>query len=597
MAEERVQRRLAAILAADVVGYSRLIEADEEGTRARLRKIQTELINPRIAADGGRIVKTTGDGILAEFPSAVDAVRSALSVQSAMSDQNDSVPEDQKLVFRVGINVGDVIIEDDDIHGDGVNVAARLEGLSQPGEVYISGTVYDQVGGKISASFEDLGEHTVKNMTTPVRVYRIEVGRAEQAAAPAPLGPSAIAVLPFENLSGDAEQEFFADGLTEDIITALSGSHAFPVIARNSTFAYKGKSPDLRQVARELGVRYVIEGSVRKGGNRIRISAQLIDGDTGQHIWAQTYDRDLADIFDVQDEITGHIAATIEPTLERVEGKRLAAQRGTNIDAWGYYQQATLRLHEYTAEGNRQARELALKAIEIDPDYALAYVPLAYSYYRDLRTGNAEDETQAEEELFRVARKAIELDNTSAESHYAMGLAYQVVGQYDLSRAELSRSLELNPYDTWVRFAFGGTLAFSGNPEESVVQLEKAFQLNPNDSRLYVMVTLLARAHLNAGNYQDAVTWAQRAITYRADSLQAHLYMASALGHLGRTEDARAQLEECERIRPGSTKASIIGARDTFVWETRRVANIYGATDPMRNAHFLDGLRKAGAPE
>ena len=595
MAEERVKRRLAAILAADVVGYSRLMGADEAGTRARFNTILHDLIEPAILSRGGRTVKTMGDGLLVEFASVVDAVNCAVEIQTASADHDADEPDDRRMKFRIGVNLGDVIIEGDDIHGDGVNVATRLEGLCEPGEVYVSGTVHDHVLGKLDAEFDDLGEKSVKNIATPIRVFK--VGSEGDRVAPATsLGPSAIAVLPFVNLSGDAEQEFFADGLTEDIITALSGSHAFPVIARNSTFAYKGRSPDLRKVARELGVSYLIEGSVRQGGDRIRITAQLIDGTSGQHIWAETFDRNVADIFEVQDDITARIAATIEPTLERVEGKRLAAQRTTNIDAWGYYQRATLHLHEYTAESYRQARACAQRAIEIDPDYALAYIPLAYSYYRDLRTGNAPDEDLAEEALFKAARRAIELDNASAESHYAMGLAYQVVGQYDLSHAELSRSLELNPYDTWVRFAFGGTLAFSGKPEEAAVQLEKAFQLNPRDSRLYVLVTLLSRAHLNAGQYEEAISWARRAITYRADTLQAHLYMASALGHLGRIDEAQTQLEECERIRPGSTTTGAIGARDTFVWETPKVTALSVGTDPMRNEHLLEGLSKAGLP-
>jgi adenylate cyclase len=559
--------------------------------------VLAELIDPRVAADGGRVVKTTGDGVLIEFPSAVDAVRNALAIQSAMAQREANQPEDRRMTFRIGVNVGDVIVEGDDIHGDGVNVAARLEGLCEPGAVYISATVHDHVHGKLEASFDDLGERSVKNISAPIRVYRVGPGGAEAAFRPASLGASAIAVLPFENMSGDAEQEFFADGLTEDIITALSGSHAFPVIARNSTFAYKGQSPDLRKVANELGVRYLIEGSVRKGGNRIRINAQLIDGATGQHIWAEVFDRDLADIFDVQDEITGHIAATIEPALERIEGKRLAARRAQNIDAWGYYQRAVLKLQEYTKEGNRQAREHAQMAIEIDPDYALAHVALANSHYRDLRTGKADDEDHSENELFKAARKAVELNNMSAETHYAMGLAYQISGQYELSIAELGRSLELNPYNTWVRFALGGTLTFFGRPKDAVVELEKAFELNPKDGRLYTLVSLLARAHLNAGNYEDAVSWGRRAISFRADTVEAHFIVTSALGHLGQIDDAGRQLAECERLRPGSTKSGLFGGADSFNKQSTKEFALAAGADRNRNEHYLEGLRKAGLSE
>ena len=596
MAEERVQRRLAAILAADVVGYSRLIEQDEEGTRVRLRSLHAELIEPRIAADGGRIVKTMGDGILVEFQSAVDAVRNALAIQEMMSERDANLPVDRRIRFRVGVNLGDVIIEKDDIHGAGVNVAARLEGLCEPGEVYVSGTVREHVEGKLDATFEDLGEQSVKNIFAPVRVYKVASGGAD-VAQQSTLGASAIAVLPFVNMSGDPEQEFFADGLTEDIITALSGSHAFPVIARNSTFAYKGQSPDLRKVAGELGVRYLIEGSVRKGGERIRINVQLIDGATGQHLWAEIFNRDLADIFEIQDEITGRIAATIEPTLERVEGKRMATQRSTNIDAWGYYQRATLHLQKYTKEGNSQAREHALKAIEIDPDYALAYVTLATSHYRDLRTGKADDEDFSQEELFKAACKAVELDNMGAESHYAMGLAYQTAGQYDLAVSELGRSLELNPYNTWVRFALGGSLYFLGKPKDAVVELEKAFELNPNDGRLYTLVSLLARAHLNAENYEEAVSWGRRAINFRADTIEAHFIVTSALGHLGQIDEAIQQLSECERLRPVSTKSELFGGPDSFNKQSTKELARAAETDRIRNEHYLEGIRKAGLEE
>ena len=340
MAEERVQRRLAAILVADVVGYSRLIEADEEGTRTRIRSLHAEVIDPRIEADGGRIVKTSGDGILVEFGSVVDAVRNALAIQEAMSGRDSNLPEDSRIRFRVGINVGDVIVEGDDIHGEGVNVAARLEGLCEPGEVYVSTAVHDQVEGKLAVTFENLGEQTLKNISKPTRVYRVSISpeeatvRSEEATGvPSLPDKPSIAVLPFENMSGDPEQEYFADGIAEDIITALSRFNWFFVIARNSSFSYKGTSPDIRQVASELGVQYVLEGSVRKAGNRVRITAQLIDATTGRHVWAERYDRELDDIFAVQDEITGAITGAVAPSFVAAEAKRAArkapGQRGS----------------------------------------------------------------------------------------------------------------------------------------------------------------------------------------------------------------------------------------------------------------------------
>ncbi len=325
MADERVQRRLAAILVADVVGYSRLIEADEEGTRSRLRSLHSELIDPRIEADGGRIVKTTGDGVLVEFPSAVDAVRNALAINGAMAARDANLPEDRRIQFRIGINEGDVIVEGDDIHGEGVNVAARLETMCEPGEVYVSGTVHDQVAGKRLAAFDDLGEQTVKNISKPVRVYRVRPGAGEPGqsddAADAPSLPDrpSIAVLPFDNLSGDPEQEYFADGMAEDIISGLARIRWLTVIARNSSFSYKGQSPDVRKVGQDLAVRYVLEGSVRKAGDRVRIAAQLIEAETGGHLWADRFDGSLVDVFDLQDQITAGVVAAIEPSVRLAE--------------------------------------------------------------------------------------------------------------------------------------------------------------------------------------------------------------------------------------------------------------------------------------
>ena len=393
MAEQRVQRRLAAILAADVVGYSRLMREDETGTLAQLKVMRKEMFDPRIAEHDGRIVKTTGDGVLVEFASAVDATECAIKIQRALARRNEDVPEGHRIELRIGINLGDIIVDGDDIYGDGVNVAARLEALCDTGEVYVSAAVHDQVDGKITVTFADLGEHTVKNIDKPIRVFRVGEEHGETAApggATTDLqisGKPSVAVLPFDNMSGDPEQEFFADGLTEDIISALSTAYAFPVIARNSTFAYKGTSPDVRNVGRELGVRYVMEGSVRKSGNRLRITAQLVDAGTGEHVWAETFDRQVEDIFDVQDEITALIVATIEPTLEDAEAKRVSTQQTANVDAWGFYQRAMSFLHLYTPEGNRHAREMAERSIELDPTYGLAYVPIAYGHYRDLRLG------------------------------------------------------------------------------------------------------------------------------------------------------------------------------------------------------------------
>ena len=353
MAEERVERKLAAILAADVAEYSRLMGEDEVGTRARFNAHLDELIEPAIASGRGRIVKTTGDGLLVEFASVADAVQCAVEIQKGMAERNVDEPNDRRMEFRIGVNLGDVIIEGDDIHGDGVNVAARLEGVAEPGGICISGAVHESVRNKLDVVFVDLGEQSVKNIADPVRVFRASldgVRRKSDASAEADaiFRRPAVAVLPLKNLSGDPDQEYFTDGLTEDIITALSLWRSFPVIARNSTFSYKGQSPDIRKVGEELGARFVIEGSVRKAGNRIRVTVQLIDAETGHHVWAERFDRELDDIFALQDEITQRVAATVEPELGRFEQKRLAAKHPTSLDAWDYCQRGMYLLYKFT---------------------------------------------------------------------------------------------------------------------------------------------------------------------------------------------------------------------------------------------------------
>ncbi len=369
MAEERVQRRLAAILAADVVGYSRLMGEDEEGTLSRLKTLRRELFYPKTKQYGGRIFKTTGDGAFVEFNSAVAAVKSASDIQEAIAERNAEVSEDQKILLRIGISLGDVIVEGSDLYGNGVNVASRMEGLAEPGGICVSGNVHEHIGRSLDVNFEDLGEQTVKNIDQPVRCYRVYPETAVQkpdSALTLPDKPS-IAVLPFENMSDDPEQEYFADGLTEDIITALSLWRSFPVIARNSCFAYKGQSPDVRKVAEELGARYVIEGSVRKGGSRVRISVQVIDATTGHHVWAERFDRELEDIFALQDEITQRIAATVEPELGRFEQRRSATKHPTSLDAWDYCQRGMYLLYKFTKEDIAAAREMFMRAIALDP--------------------------------------------------------------------------------------------------------------------------------------------------------------------------------------------------------------------------------------
>jgi len=383
MADERVQRRLAAIVAADVVGYSGLMEHDEAGTLARLKSLRAEVFDPTTTRFGGRVFKNTGDGALSEFASAVDAVQSAVEVQRALAARNADLPADARIILRIGISLGDVIVDGDDLYGNGVNIAARMEGLAEPGAICVSGNVHEHVCNTLDVTFEDLGEQVVKNIDRPVRSYRVHLESAAELVAtteplPLPEKPS-IAVLPFQNMSGDAEQEFLADGVAEDIITALSRLRWLFVIARNSTFAYKGASSDVRDVARDLGVRYVLEGSVRRAGSRVRVTGQLVDATTGNHIWAERYDRDIEDIFELQDEITTAIVRAVDPEIQGAERERALRKRPENLTAWDYYQRGLWHLARLTRDDLDQATEHLSEAISADPRFAPAWAVKSFT--------------------------------------------------------------------------------------------------------------------------------------------------------------------------------------------------------------------------
>ena len=551
-----MERRLAAIMATDVVGYSRLIRADEEGTIAALKALRAELIDPKIAEHHGRIVKLMGDGMLAEFASAVDAVRSAVETQRTVAERNADLPEDKRIAFRVGINLGDVVVDGDDIHGDGVNVAARLEGLAEAGGICISGGVYDQVRDRIDYPFEDLGEHQVKNIDRPVRVWRwlpnrgVTAGDTAPPERPLPLPDKpAIAVLPFANMSADPEQEYFSDGLTEDIITALTRWRSFPVIARNSCFAYKNKPVDITQVARDLGARYLLEGSVRKGGARVRITAQLIDGTSGHHLWAEKYDRELDDIFEVQDDIVQHIAALVAPELARAELKRSINKQAQDLDAWDLCLRGMAPIRERTREGNAKARELFLRAIAIRPDYADAHAGLAMSYNQDVLIEVAEDRTATATQAMEAARRAIECDESSSWAHHELSTAYQWVNRLDDALAEARIAVDLNPNDAYGLHALGNKSDLAGDPD-GIAFMEKAQKLNPEDARLHTHLTFLARAYVNIGNHGAAVQRTRQAIRRRPDYVPAYYILAIALGHLGELDEARATLAKCDELSP-----------------------------------------------
>ena len=591
MAEERVQRRLAAILAADVVGYSRLMEADEVGTRARLNAIHAKLIAPKIAADGGRIVKTTGDGMLVEFPSAVDAVRSALDIQDGVRGRSKDFPDGERIAFRVGINVGDVIVEDDDIHGDGVNLAARLEGLCGAGEVFVSGTVFDQASGKLAAVFDDLGEQRVKNIDRPVRVYRASPGSSTDAFPEARRGtieiadkPS-IAVLPFDNLSGDAEQEYFSDGIAEDIITALSRNRWLFVIARNSSFSYKGQSPDVRRVAQDLGVRYVLEGSVRKAGNRVRISAQLIEGDSGNHVWAERYDRELDDIFALQDEITERIVGAIDPAVSKVEHQRASHKRPESLDVWDMCQRGWWHRYRNTRDDYASSREYFKKALALDPNCAPALAGLSDVLAYEALLGFADDATERVDRAIAHGRRAVAIDSEDAVSHASLARAYMVAGQFQNAIKEAELAIRSNPYFANAYYSLGGTYIVMGNFEEGIAGIEKAMALSPQDIWMGNFHSRLAQAHLSMANFDKAQEHALDAVRHQRSQWPAHSYLVSALGHLGLADEARAALDELLSLRP---EISIDWIRSLPF--TPFIGDEY---KPL----FFDGLRKAGLPE
>ena len=490
MATEHVQRRLAAIVAADVVGYSRLIGEDEAGTRSRFNRILDNIVHPAIAAHRGRLVKTMGDGMLIEFASVIDAVQCAVDIQVQNGATEANSPESEPITLRIGIHLGDVIVEGEDIHGDGVNIAARLEGLAEPGGICVSDMVHVSVRNKLTVDFEDGGEQSLKNIAEPVRIYRAILAPAERAAPPeadALFRRPAVAVLPFENLSRDADDQYFADGLTEDLITALSLWRTFPVIARNSTFSYKGTSPDIRRVGEELGARYVIEGSVRRSGERARITVQLINTETGHHVWAERFDRDLEDIFALQDELSLRITATVAPELERTEQRRLSRIDAPNLDAWGMVQRGWLLLDRFTKESVAAARDCFEQALAIDPSYCQAHVGVSRCHHVDYRWGFSDDVERTRSATMEHARKAVDLDNQEARAHWVLGTAYYDHQQNELAVSEHVHALELNPSLYFARFALGICHFELGRPTEGISHIRNAIQLNPRDPRNFVL--------------------------------------------------------------------------------------------------------------
>jgi len=578
MAEARVERRLAAILAADVAGYSRLMGTDEEATLTALKACRRELIDPKIAEYRGRIVKTTGDGALVEFPSAVDAVRCAIEIQRAMAARNTSIPEDRRIEFRIGINVGDIIIDEGDIYGDGVNIAARVESLASPGEICLSDNAYQQIKGKLAFDVNDLGEQRLKNIAQPVRVYGVRLdGTPEHPALVLPDKPS-IAVLPFQNMSGDPEQDYFADGISEDIITGLSKLRWLFVIARNSSFTYKGKAADVKRVSRELGVRYVLEGSVRKGGNRVRITSQLIDATTGNHLWAERYDDDLTDIFRLQDEITKKVVAAIEPKLLEAEGIRSQSRSPADLDAWEMVIRANSLFWRLTKTESLAAIATLKQVVERYPEYAPAYSMLAFSLLLARQFGWISMEPQVKQ-AEALAVRAAELDDSDPWAHLALG--YVAIARRRTNEAveEFQRALDLNPNFAAAHGYLGLALTVGGALDESIVHSEQAIRLSPHDPQNAIFNVHLAAAHYHMGRYAEAANIGRKAIQQRFGLPNGHRIYAASLAQAGQIEEARAELAILQELHP----------ENSIAWVEQHIP-----LNPGRMAKLVEGLRKAG---
>ncbi len=627
-----VERKLTAILAADVVGYSRLMGADEEATVAML-KTYREVMDGFIARHRGRVVSTAGDSVLAEFASPVEAVRCAVSIQQELADRNAALPEDRRMRLRIGVNLGDVIVDGEQIYGDGVNVAARLEGLAEAGGVAISGSVYEQVRNRLSLGFRHTGEQKVKNIAEPVSVYSIDADRVTASPAaiasrafwarrwrlpaaaagvalllaaagaalwqlypgPGPAAPGAapgegaalelpakpsIAVLPFVNMSDDAEQEYFSDGMTEDLITDLFKISGLFVIARNSLFTYKGKALRPETVGRELGVRYVLEGSVRKAGDRVRITAQLIDAATGYQLWAERYDGDLRDIFTLQDGITEKIVAALAVELTPGERGRLGRKSTDNLEAYDYFLRGLEYRRRGTREANAEARYLFEKTIDLDPGFAAAYTMLGMTYLVEWALLWSQDPIVLER-AFDLAQNAISMDDSQASAHMLLSRAYLWKRRYDDAIAEAEKAIAVDPNDADGYSVMAQMLTWAGRPREAFAFIEKAMRLNPQYPVIYLWN--LGHADWLTGRLEEAIVALKRAVVRNPDWMPAHAYLCVVYSELDRIDEAGAECAEVRRLSPGATVEDV---------EQRLPYQ-----EPATLERFLDGLRKAGLPQ
>jgi adenylate cyclase len=579
---QTVERKLAAIFAADIAGYSRLMARDEVGTLARLKACRA-IIDGLIASHRGRIFSTAGDSVVADFASAVDAVQCAVAVQAAIVTENAGRAADEPMQFRIGVHVGDVIVDGSNLLGDSVNIAARLEALAEPGSIYVSAPARDHIGNKLPLGFDNLGEQQVKNIAQAIRVYRVQTTTpAAQAVATLPLpGKPSIAVLPFANMSGDSEQEYFVDGMVEEIITALSKVRWFFVIARNSTFTYKGRAIDVKQVGRELGVRYVLEGSVRKSGSRIRITAQLVEAETGNHVWAERYHRDLVDIFAVQDEITERVVAAIEPELYAAEQFRSQSKPPDSLDAWECVIRALSCLGQGSRDENTEAEALCRRAIAIAPGYGRAHSLLAWALLR--RTMWSGDLRPVVPEVSAELQTALALDDRDPWAHFPQGMLQMRLRRFGEAVRALRRALELNPNFALAHALLAHVLSLQGAPQEAVDSAEHALRLSPRDRLVGTYASLaMANVHFAAGRHSECVIWARNMIDKGPGYLPGHFLLTAALamaGDLAAAAEARGTLL---RLRP----------EFSLTWMAENLPQTGELAERLR-----EGLRKAGVPE
>ena len=589
-----MERRLAAILAADVAGYTRLMGDDEAGTLRRLIELREEVLQPLITEHHGRIVKLMGDGLLVEFASVVSSVACALAWQKKVAKCEADSGGASRLQFRIGINLGDVIVEGGDIHGDGVNIAARLEGLAEPGGICLSGDAYRQAKGKVEAEFEDMGEQDLKNVAEPVRVYRIAGDRSVNGSTspardplPLPDKPS-VAVLPFENKSDDPDQEYFADGLTENIITGLTRFREILVIGVKSILIVQEQASDLREIGRTLGVAHIVEGSVRKAGNRVRVTAQLVEAATGHRLWGENYDRDLDDIFAVQDEVTNIIVATLVGQIEHLELRRAATKPAEDPVAYDCLLRGRQCLSRYTKDGELEARQHFERALELDPNYAAAYAGLSISHLHEYEATWSESPEDALERASTLAQKAVDLDGADSSARYAISLVCYYRGQHELAKVHMEKALELNPNDYHIICNMGWLLAFRDQSSDSIACSTEAMRLNPlaPDNCLFA----IGIAEYVAGRYDEALGAFGKT---RGWGLLRPAWIAACYAQLGRDAQARAAAAELRAIAPSDP--SVPNEDDVGRWRTYW-SRLLQFEDPKDRSKFLDGLRKAGLP-